>query len=566
MAMAPTRAHWEAVMSIRSAQPYKRHPVTEDYDAVVIGSGIGGLACAALLAKHGGARVLVLERHYTPGGFTHVFHRPGYEWDVGVHYIGDVGPGSNVRRLFDDISDGAIEWADMGEVYDRVIIDGDVYDLPKGRRNLREALLAWFPDEAAAIDGYFAAVSAAVSASTPFHASKALPGPMAAVTGPFVGRRFRRWSDRTTREVLAELTDDQRLIAVLTAQCGDYGLPPARSSFAMHALVASHYFRGGYYPVGGSGVIAESIIPVIERAGGTVLINAEVAQIVVEDGRAVGVRMAADDHVIRAPIVISDAGVMNTFTRLLPADVAERTGLLADLAAVAPSMSHMCLYLGFEQTAAELGLPKHNLWIYPHDDYDRAFLQSSQDPDAALPLVYVSFPAAKDPDFERRHPGHATIDVITAVPYEWFADWEGSRWKHRDEEYEDFKQRLADRLLEKLYDQLPQLRGKVALAEISTPLTTQHFAGYAHGELYGLEHSPQRLRQSFLKPTTPIPGLYLTGQDVVTCGVAGAMFGGALTATTLLRGALLGGLVTSTVKRVLPANPLVVGTSRHGRG
>ena len=400
-------------MSRRSAQPYKRHPVTEDYDAVVIGSGIGGLACAAMLAKHGGKKVLVLERHYTPGGFTHVFHRPGYEWDVGVHYIGDVAPGSPIRRVFDDISDGRIEWADMGEVYDRVIIDGDVYDLPKGRRNLRESLVSWFPDEEAAIDGYFAAVRSAVFASMPFQVSKTLPGPDCAAIGPLLRRNYRRWSDRTTRDVLEGLTDNQRLIAVLTAQCGDYGLPPAESSFAMHAMVANHYFRGGYYPVGGSGVIAESIIPVIERAGGTVLINAEVAEIVVEDGRAVGVRMAADDKVIRAPIVISDAGVANTFARLLPHDVAEEAGLLADLERVSPSMAHLCLYLGFEQTAAELDLPKHNLWIYPHEDYDRAFRDSRTDPDADLPLVYVSFPAAKDPDFERRHPGHATIDIIT---------------------------------------------------------------------------------------------------------------------------------------------------------
>lgn len=539
-------------MSRRSAQSYKRQPVTEDYDAVVIGSGIGGLACAALLAKHGGAKVLVLERHYTPGGYTHVFHRPGYDWDVGVHYIGEVAPGSAVRRMFDDISDGRIEWADMGDVYDRVIIDGDVYDLPKGRRNLRESLVSWFPGEEAAIDGYFAAVRSAVAASKPFHANKALPGPMAAVSGLLLGRSFRRWSDRTTREVLEELTDNQRLIAVLTAQCGDYGLPPARSSFAMHALVTHHYFEGGYYPVGGSGVIAESIIPVIERAGGTVLINAEVAQIVVEGGRAVGVRMAADDTVIRAPIVISDAGVANTFARLLPHEVADEAGLLVDLTQVPPSLAHMCLYLGFEQTAAQLDLPKHNLWIYPHDDFDRAFRDSSQDPEGELPMVYVSFPAAKDPDFERRHPGHATIDIISAVPYEWFQDWQGSRWKHRDVDYEALKQRLADRMLEALYVQLPQLRGKVALAEISTPLTTQHFAGYAHGELYGLEHTPQRLRQGFLKPATPIPGLYLTGQDVVTCGVAGAMFGGALTATTLLRGALIPGLIKSAVNRVLP--------------
>ncbi len=542
-------------MSRQLAQSYKRHPITEDYDAIVIGSGIGGLASAAMLAKHGGRRVLVLERHYTPGGYTHVFHRPGYEWDVGVHYIGDVAPGSTTRRVFDDISDGRIEWADMGEVYDRVIIGGEIYDLPKGRRNLRDMLVSRFPAEEAGIDRYFEAVRTAVASSLPFQAAKTMPREVQAESGPFLRKNFTAWADRTTREVLEELTTDQRLIAVLTAQFGDYGLPPAESSFAMHALLVHHYFRGGYYPVGGSGVIAESIIPVIERSGGLVLINADVAEVVVEEGRAVGVRMAVDDRVIRAPIVISDAGVLNTFGTLLPPEAAEAAGLRAELAEVSPSMAHLCLYLGFEETAEALGMPRHNLWIYPNEDYEQTIEDSRTDPEAPLPMVYVSFPAAKDPDFERRHPGHSTVDVITAAPYEWFEQWEGTKWKRRGADYDAFKDRLAQRMMDALFEQMPQLRGKVAFYEISTPLTTAHFAGYGRGELYGLDHTPDRFRKGFLQPATPIPGLYLTGQDIVSCGVAGAMFAGVLTATTVLGGNLLATMAASAVERVQGTTP-----------
>jgi all-trans-retinol 13,14-reductase len=542
-------------MSRQLAQSYKRHPITEDYDAIVIGSGIGGLASAAMLAKHGGRRVLVLERHYTPGGYTHVFHRPGYEWDVGVHYIGDVAPGSTTRRVFDDISDGRIEWADMGEVYDRVIIGGEIYDLPKGRRNLRDMLVSRFPAEEAGIDRYFEAVRTAVASSLPFQAAKTMSREVQAESGPFLRKNFTAWADRTTREVLEELTTDQRLIAVLTAQFGDYGLPPAESSFAMHALLVHHYFRGGYYPVGGSGVIAESIIPVIERSGGLVLINADVAEVVVEEGRAVGVRMAVDDRVIRAPIVISDAGVLNTFGTLLPPEAAEAAGLRAELAEVSPSMAHLCLYLGFEETAEALGMPRHNLWIYPNEDYEQTIEDSRTDPEAPLPMVYVSFPAAKDPDFERRHPGHSTVDVITAAPYEWFEQWEGTKWKRRGADYDAFKDRLAQRMMDALFEQMPQLRGKVAFYEISTPLTTAHFAGYGRGELYGLDHTPDRFRQGFLQPATPIPGLYLTGQDIVSCGVAGAMFAGVLTATTVLGGNLLATMAASAVERVQGTTP-----------
>ena len=114
-----------------------------------------------------------------------------------------------------------------------------------------------------------------------------------------------------------------------------------------------------------------------------------------------------------------------------------------------------------------------------------------------------------------------------------FANWEASRWRKRGEDYEAFKERIAQRLLVELYKQMPQVEGKVDCYELSTPLTTQHFVNYDKGEIYGLDHSPQRFRQRFLQPRTPIKNFYLTGQDIVTAGVGGALFSGVLTATAM---------------------------------
>lgn len=98
----------------KSGRPYRQHTSFEGYDAMVIGSGIGGLTAAALLARYGDRRVRVLERHYPAGGYTHVFQRPGYEWDVGAHYIGGVlWPDATLRRLFDVVTAGQVEWASI---------------------------------------------------------------------------------------------------------------------------------------------------------------------------------------------------------------------------------------------------------------------------------------------------------------------------------------------------------------------------------------------------------------------------------------------------------------------
>ena len=123
-------------------------------------------------------KVLVLERHYTAGGYTHTFKRKGFEWDVGVHYIGDVmHPKNELRKVFDDVSDGKLQWADMGDVYDTIVIGGDRYDLVKGRENLRKQLKSYFPGEEEAIDAYIQLVRETVFGAILLHGKGASPTP-----------------------------------------------------------------------------------------------------------------------------------------------------------------------------------------------------------------------------------------------------------------------------------------------------------------------------------------------------------------------------------------------------
>jgi len=539
---------------VRIGTSYKQHPVAGDYDAIVIGSGIGGLGVAALLAKHAGKRVLVLERHYTAGGFTHTFTRPGYEWDVGVHYIGQVSDRrSTLRALFDDVSDGELEWADMGDVYDTIVIGSDRYDLVKGRDRFVQSLSAAFPGERQSIERYVERVRSTVKKAQGYFAEKALPSPLAALAGPWLRRPLLEEARRTTREVLEATTSNPRLRAVLAGQYGDYGLPPAQSSFFIHALVAHHYLDGAAYPVGGASRIAQTILPVIRRAGGDVYTNAEVAEILVEGRRAVGVRLADDGRELRAPVVISDAGARLTYGRLLPETARGRLGLLPKLEAIEPSVSHVSLYLGLRGTAGELGLSKGNVWLYPGDDHDASVERFVADPDAPLPVAYLSFPSAKDPDFQRRYPGKATVEVVTLAPWAWFSRWNDTRWGRRGDDYDALKRRIADRMLQALSRECPQVREAIEHCELSTPLSTRHFAGHPAGEIYGLAHTPARFEQKWLRPRTPVPGLFLTGSDVASAGVAGALSGAALAASVVLGRNMLAASVKSG--RAIPDKP-----------
>lgn len=343
-----------------------------------------------------------------------------------------------------------------------------------------------------------------------------------------------KWARRTTREVLESLTRNQELIGVLTAQWGDYGLPPAQSSFAIHATIAEHYFAGGSYPVGGAGVIAAAMARRIDQQGGKLVTSAEVAQILTERGNAVGVRMA-DGRQFLAPVVVSDAGAANTFERLLPRELPAVDALRTKLRGIAASTAHLSLYVGLSKSAEELGLAGTNLWIYPSFDHDVNVERFSQDLDAPFPFLYISFPSAKDPDFERRHPGKSTIEAIVMVPYAAFTRWAETRWKRRGEEYDTLKQRLAARLREEMERQVPTAAGHIEHAELSTPLSTRHFMNYGQGEIYGLSATPARYALRELGARTPVRGLFLTGQDVASLGVVGALFGGVMSASAVLK-------------------------------
>ncbi len=526
---------------MRIGTSYKQHrDLADEWDAIVIGSGIGGLTTAASLAKLAKKRVLVLERHYTAGGFTHTFRRPGYEWDVGIHYIGEMGhPRATGRRMFDFLTGGELEWEDMGDVYDRIILGDHQYDFVKGYERFRATLHGYFPGEEAAIDEYLRRVLDTVKKAQMFFAEKAVPPFVSTLFGGMMRRPVLKEATRTTREVLEEITRNQELIGVLTGQFGDYGLVPSKSSFFIHAMVVAHYFRGASYPVGGSSRIAETILPTIEAAGGEVVTNAEVDEILVDDGRAVGVKIA-DGRELRAPIVASDAGVINTFEKLLPKKVADEIGYAKRAREIGASIAHLSLYVGLQGTTEELGLEKTNLWVYRDHNHEANFEAFEKDIYAPLPVVYLSFPSAKDPDFNRRYPGKSTIEAITLGPSTPFKRWENTTWKKRGDAYEELKASLSERLLDTLYKHAPHTRGRVEIAELSTPLTTTNFAAHPDGAIYGLAHSPARYQQRWLRPRTPIKGLYLTGADVVSAGLMGAMMGGFVCTSAVVNGNVLG--------------------------
>jgi len=201
-------------------------------------------------------------------------------------------------------------------------------------------------------------------------------------------------------------------------------------------------------------------------------------------------------------------------------------------------------------TDAELGLDGTNLWIYPSFDHDANVARFANDIESPFAGLYISFPSAKDPDFANRHPGRSTVEVLTFVPFEAFGSWRDTKWKRRGAAYDSLKQSLAARLQAALERYVPTIAVRVDYAELSTPVTTRHFMNYEKGEIYGMSSTPARFGMRVVGARTPIRNLYLTGQDVVSLGVVGALFGGIICASAVLKK----NLISKVTKPFVPSN------------
>ena len=496
------------------------------WDAIVIGSGMGGMSAAAALARVG-QKVLLLEQHQTLGGLTHSFSRDEFTWDVGIHYLSGLAPGDRMRELLDWLSDTPIDFVSLGSIYDTLHI-GSAEPLSLSRpfeaqeRDLKDR----FPDQAKAIEAWTQALREGQEAMYKIFPTRSMPEIAGDMLDLWNRHAISKWCARTTKEVIDDLTDDPELAAVMAAQWGDHGGRPSKASFAMHALIsASYLISGSWYPVGGSAAFAEHIIPTITKNGGEARAGVRVERLLFEGDTVVGVR-TDDGTEMHANVVISDIGARETIDTLLPGDCGHEEWK-EEIRALPASIAHYTLFLGFEGDIEAAGATKANHWIFPTGETDVVWTDA---PDGAPPCMVASFGSLKNPKHkpgpQQKHTGQFLVwaDWAAVTP------WADRPAGERGDGYTAFKQRVEETLMAQFERHFPDLAKLVVYRELATPLSTVTFTGHSEGAFYGLDVTPERVMCDGLRAKTPIPGLYLAGQDVASPGVPGALWGGLLAA------------------------------------
>ena len=466
-------------MDVRTA------PRDDAYDVVVVGSGLGGVSAAALLAKHG-RKVLVLEQGEGTGGFAHAFKRGPYTFDSAVRVIAE---GEMIEGLLDHLGvRDRCTLLQIDHLYRADFPDGFSIFAPVGLEAFMEAHIREFPHEEQGIRRFFGL------RRQMFLEAAQLPMQLGPADLGAAMERFPtlfKFRTATLGEVLDEYFTDPRLKAVCCALWPYMGTPPSRLSFFAYSQFLGVLIDGPFYVQGSFQNLVDAFVAALERNGGELVVRTPVTKILVEDGRATGVVLDGGRQ-IRAPVVISNADAHQTFDELigaehLPAPFIRRLGRLR------PSMSAFVVYAVSNQDLPAFA-PAHETFVYNHWDHDDTWrdIQAGRPGGMSLSIMTML-------DRDLAPPGEHIIIITAVAPYEFDTPWAAA------------KERYAEELLRQFDGVLPGYRDHLTFLQSGTPQTLERYTRNYRGATYGWELSPAQIGTKRLTHQTPIAGLYLSG-------------------------------------------------------
>ena len=490
----------------------------KEFDIVIIGSGMGGLVCADILGREG-YKVCVLEKNKQAGGSLQSYVRDRVIFDSGVHYLGGLGEGQNLYQVFKYLGlIGRLKLLKMDEdVFDKIIIENDPkeYTYAQGYENFIRHLLKDFPNEEKGLRIYCDKIKE-VCSKFPLYNLR---------SGGDVNEKA-SVLEIDLQQFIESVTDDKKLQAVLVGNNMLYVLQGNKTPLYVHAMILNSYIESSWKCIDGGSNITRYMVQNIRQHGGEIRRNAEVNQIIVEKGKVSSVQLADGTHVYGRSFISNMHPVRTldmTETDLIKQAYRSRVKELEN------TVSSFIVNIVFKKDA--FPHTKHNYYYQKEGHIWHPAAHTEEN----WPLAYSLFFASSSKTDKYAE----SMTILTYMRFDEVEKWAGtfntvSNEAERGKDYEEFKTRKAEKLIDTIEEKFPGIRNTIGSYYTSTPLSYRDYIGNDDGSMYGIAKDYRNPLKTFISPRTKIPNLYLTGQNLNLHGILGATMSGIVTCVAFM--------------------------------
>lgn len=480
---------------------------------IIIGSGLGGLTCGLIMAREG-HEVTILEQQKRPGGCLQCFSRSGVKFETGMHFIGSAEPNQllglilQYLEVYDKVKLQPLD----PNAYDIVVIGDKEFAYPKGYEALAEALTRHFPLEAENIRQFLKLVKDVANASA-MHRLSVDESDFVLTT---------RYQMESINSVIDNYITDPLLKRILVGNLPLYAGIKDKTPFSTYAFITDFYLKSAYRFADGSEALSDAIIEKIRNYGGRVLTSRQV------------VKIECDEHMARA-VLTSDGTRYETDYIISTTHPARTIEWLSDTKLLRPAyrsrikglpntLGAFSLYIKFKP--GTVPYLKSNYYEYPGGDP----WECDKYTDDNWPLGYLYMHFSRDESTDTAKTGV----ILSYMHYDDVKQWEGTEPMKRGKEYEDFKRRHAERLLDVIEQRHPGFRDLIETYYTSTPLTYRDYTGVEEGGMYGIAKDISLGAAGRVTHATRVPNLYLSGQNINSHGILGVIVGAVITCSEFI--------------------------------